>query len=90
MNRKGYNEVLKEHWKDIMDTNFQEVIAAILGDLGFGDDMVNGLATDKAIKREMSDEELQDFNIQKKSLIERWKTTIDEVKEARIAEIFVV
>ena len=90
MNRKGYNEVLKEHWKDIMDTNFQEVIAAILGDLGFGDDMVNGLATDNAIKREMTDEELQAFNTTKKSLIERWKTTIDEVKEARIQEIFAV
>ena len=90
MNKKEYNQTLINEWNTIKVAKFQELIKNILGDLGFSDDMVNDLVTDEMIKREMSDEELQDFNIQKKSFIERWKTTIDQVKEARIQEIFAV
>ena len=90
LNKKGYNETLRENWKNIMETNFQEVIGAILSDIGFSDEFMKTLHTDEQIKRELSDEELQAFNITKKRLIEDWKTNIDNLKEARVAEIFAV
>ena len=89
-NKKEVNEFIKKNWQGIVTLDFEPIIFEVLNGIGFTPDVADGLFTDEQIKRELSDEDLEEFKTNKKRLSEAWKKQADNLKEAKIAEIFVV
>ena len=88
-NKKQVNEFMKDNWQGIVTIDFEPIIMEILDSIGFTAETIDTLPTDDQIKREMSDAELEEFKTNKKRLSEAWKKQADNLKESKIAEIFV-
>ena len=89
-NKKQVNEFMKSNWQGIVTIDFEPIIMEILDSIGFTAEIIATLPTDEQIKRELSDDELEEFKTNKKRLSEAWKKQADNLKEAKIAEIFAV
>ena len=89
-NKKQVNEFMKSNWQGIVTIDFEPIIMEILDSIGFTAETIATLPTDEQIKRELSDEDLEEFKTNKKRLSEAWKKQADNLKEAKIAEIFAV
>ena len=88
-NKKQVNEFMKDNWQGIVTIDFEPIIMEILDSIGFTAETIDTLPTDDQIKREMTDDELEEFKTNKKRLSEAWKKQADNLKESKIAEIFV-
>lgn len=85
--RKQINKHIKEHWEDILTTNFSDTITQVIEEIGATEDKLGEMPTDDQIA-EFDETTKKEFAEFKNSLKLQWASACDRAKNTMTEEIF--